>query len=146
MVATHHHHDSRVRLNEFVFILKTSLHVQCIDNDWKAIHIYESVANVAQMENIMRSKTYPSVFHHFFLFSLIFSEPEPKDQSVHYCALCVVRPSSLAFNIFASTLKPLNEMRPTLKRKQYLNVLYQVCVFQTDRKKTTWPLWSLIDW
>ena len=27
---------------------------------------------------------------------------------------------------------------------QYLNVLYEVCVFRADRK-TRWPLWSLID-
>ena len=33
-----------------------------------------------------------------------------------------------------------------LDRKQDLNVLYQVCVFKTDRKKTRWPPWPLIGW
>ena len=30
--------------------------------------------------------------------------------------------------------------------KQDHNVLYQVCVFRTDRKKTRWPPWPLIHW
>ena len=33
-----------------------------------------------------------------------------------------------------------------LDMKQDLNVLYQVCVFRADRKKTRWPPWPLIGW
>ena len=47
------------------------------------------------------------------------------------------------FDIFSETTEP-NSMK--LDRKQDLNVLYQVCVFRTDRKKTRWPRWPLICW
>ena len=64
---------------------------------------------------------------HFF-----FHASEPKAQ-VHYCdhALSVVRPSlTLIFGF--SEIVERNSTK--LDRKQDLNVLYQVCVFRSDRK------------
>ena len=74
------------------------------------------------------------------LFSL-FSAPEPKAQ-VHYCdhALSVVRP----FHIFNFSSETAEQNSTKLDRKQELNILYQVCVFQVDRKNKMAALAS--DW
>ena len=64
------------------------------------------------------------------------SAPEPKAQ-VHYCdhALSVhpsvVRPS-LTFHIFDFSSETAEQNSRKVDRKQYLNVLYQVCVFWAD--------------
>ena len=64
----------------------------------------------------------------------VFSAPEPKAQ-VHYCdhALSVVLPS-LTFHIFDFSSETAEQNLTKLDRKQNLNVLYQVCVFQADWK------------
>ena len=56
----------------------------------------------------------------------------------------IVRPSSLTFHIFdfSSETAERNLTKPV--RKQDLHVLYQVCVFRADRKKTMAALAS--DW
>ena len=82
-----------------------------------------------------------------------FSAPEPKAQ-VHYCdhALSVVRrpsvrPSvrpSLTFHIFDFSSETAERNSTKLDRKQDLNVLYQVCVFRTNRKNKMAALAS--DW
>ena len=55
---------------------------------------------------------------------------------VRYCVLlCVVRrPSSLTFHIFDFSSEAAERNSMKLDRKQDLNVLYQVCVFQVDLK------------
>ena len=58
---------------------------------------------------------------------------------MHYCdhALSVVRPSvcpSLTFHIFDFFSETAERNLMKLDRKQDLNILYQVCVFQADRK------------
>ena len=60
----------------------------------------------------------------------VFSAPEPKAQ-VHYCdhALSAVRRPSLTFHIFDFSSETAEWNSTKLDRKQYLNVLYQVCVF-----------------
>ena len=74
------------------------------------------------------------------LHQTLFNAPELKAQ-VHYCdhALSIVRrPSvrpSLAFPIFDFFSKTSERNSTKLDRKQDLNVLYQVFVFQADRKK-----------
>ena len=84
----------------------------------------------------------------------IFSAPEPKAQ-MHYCdhALSVVRPSSvrpsvrpssLTFHIFDFSSETTERNLTKLYRKVDLNVLYQVCVFQADRKNKMAALAS--DW
>ena len=78
----------------------------------------------------------------------IFSAPEPKAQ-VHYCdyVLSVVRPSvcpSLTFHIFDFFSETAERNSTKLDRKQDLNILYQVCVFQADRKNKMAALAS--DW
>ena len=55
-----------------------------------------------------------------------------------------VRPS-LTFHIFDFSSETAERNSKKLDRKQDLNVLYQVCVFQVDRK-TMWPPWPLIGW
>ena len=50
----------------------------------------------------------------------------------------------LAETFSTSPLKPLNEIQTKLDRKQDLNALYQVCVFQADRKNKMAALAS--DW
>ena len=79
-----------------------------------------------------------------------FSALEPKTQ-VHYCdhALSVIRPSvrrlsSLTFHIFDFSSEMTERNSTKLDRKQDLNVLYQVCVFQADRKNKMAALAS--DW
>ena len=56
---------------------------------------------------------------------------------VHYCdhALSIVRPSLLTFPIFNFFSESTEQNSTKLDRMQDLNVLYQVCVFQADRKK-----------
>ena len=90
-----------------------------------------------------------------FCWYRVFSAPEPKAQ-VHYCdhALfvvrrpSVVRPSvvrpSLTFHIFGFSSETTKQNSTKLDRKQELNVLYQVCVFQVDRKNKMAALAS--DW
>ena len=65
---------------------------------------------------------------------LFISAPEPKAQ-VHYCddALSVVRPL-LTFHIFDFSSETTEWNSTKLARKQELNILYQVCVFQADQK------------
>ena len=81
--------------------------------------------------------------------SSFISAPEPKAQ-VHYCdhALSVVRrPSvrpSLTFHIFDFSSGTAERNSTKLYRKQDLNLLYQVCVFRTDRKNKMAALAS--DW
>ena len=53
-----------------------------------------------------------------------------------------VRPSSLTFHIFDLFSETAEWNSTKLDRKQYLNVLYQVCVFGPIRK-TRWPPWPL---
>ena len=66
--------------------------------------------------------------------SFIFSAPEPKAQ-VHYFdhVLYVVCPS-LTFHIFNFSSKTTERNSTKLDRKQDLNLLYQVYVFQADRE------------
>ena len=52
----------------------------------------------------------------------------------------------LAETFSTSPLKPAERNSTKLDRKQDVNVLYQVRVFQADRKKTRWPPWPLIRW
>ena len=80
-----------------------------------------------------------------FQFLAIFSAPKPMAQ-VHYCdhALSVVRLSSLTFHIFDFFSETAEWNSTKLDRKQDLNVLYQVCVFQADRKNKMAALAS--DW
>ena len=52
---------------------------------------------------------------------------------VHYYALSVV-PPSLTFHIFKFSSETAEQNSMKLDRKQDLNVLYQVCVFWTDKK------------
>ena len=62
-------------------------------------------------------------------------------------ALSVVRPSvcpSLTFHIFDFSSETTKQNSTKLDRKQDLNVLYQVCVFQVDRKNKMAALAS--DW
>ena len=91
----------------------------------------------------------------------IFSAPEPKAQ-VHFCdhvlsvvrrpsvrpssvrPSSVVRPSSLTFHIFDLFSETTEWNLTKLYRKVDLNVLYQVCVFQADRKNKMAALAS--DW
>ena len=63
-----------------------------------------------------------------------------------HCPSSVVRPA-LTFRVFDwKFFSETAEQNSTkLKRKQDLNVLYQVCVFGPVGK-TRWPPWSLIDW
>ena len=78
----------------------------------------------------------------------IFSAPEPNAR-VHYCdqAFSVVcRPLSLTFHIVVFFSETTWRNSTKLDRKQALNVLYQVCAFRADRKKTIWPPRPLIDW
>ena len=88
----------------------------------------------------------------FFLFVLpSFSAPEPKAH-VHYCdqSLSVVRPSfvcrlsSLSFHIFDFSSETAERNSTKLDRMQDLNVLFQVCVFRSDRKNKMAVLAS--DW
>ena len=74
---------------------------------------------------------------------------------MHYCnhalsvrlSVCLsVRPSvrpSLTFHIFDFSSKTTEQNSTKLDRKQELNILYQVCVFQVDWK-TRWLPWPLI--
>ena len=83
--------------------------------------------------------------HKCFTNIWVFSAHEPKAQ-VHYCdhALSVIRrPLSLTFNIFDFS-ETAERNSTKLDRKQHLNVLYQVCVFQADRKNKMAALAS--DW
>ena len=64
----------------------------------------------------------------------VFCAPEPIAQ-VHYCALSVVRPSSLTFHIFDFSSETAERNSTKLGRKQDLNVLYHVCVIRANRKK-----------
>ena len=85
----------------------------------------------------------------------LFSSPEPKAQ-VSYChsAPSVVRPSvrpssvrrpsSVNFHIFDFSSETTERNSTKLDRKQDLNALYQVCVFQADRKNKMAALAS--DW
>ena len=79
----------------------------------------------------------------------VFSAPEPKAQ-VHYCdhPLSVVRqsvrPSLLTFHIFNFFSETTKRNSKKLDRKQDLNILYEVCVFQADRKNKMAVLAS--DW
>ena len=66
----------------------------------------------------------------------IFSSPEPKAQ-VSYChsAPSVVRRRpSVNFHIFNFFSETVERNTTKVDRRQDLNTLYQVCVFQTDRK------------
>ena len=49
----------------------------------------------------------------------------------------------IGWDIFDFSSKTAEQNLMKLDRKQDLNVFYQVCVFQADRKKR-WPLWPLI--
>ena len=81
----------------------------------------------------------------------IFSAPEPKAQ-VHYCdhALSVVRHPSICpsvvvnFSHFGLLLWNRWTEFNELDRKQDINILYQVCVFQADQKDKMAALAS--DW
>ena len=76
---------------------------------------------------------------------VLVSAPEPKAQ-MHYCdhALSVVRRPSLTFHIFDFFSETAERNSTKLRKKQDLNVLYQDCVFRTDRKNKMAALAS--DW
>ena len=92
-----------------------------------------------------------SCWWRFCVVSLLFSSPEPKVQ-VSYCHSAPsvvrpsVRPSSVNFHIFNFFSETAERNSTKLDRMHDLNVLYQVCVFRADRKKTLWPPWPLIGW
>ena len=56
--------------------------------------------------------------------------------------------SLIDWDIFKFFFETAEQNLPKLDRKPELNVLYIVCVFRVDRKKTptSWPPWHLIVW
>ena len=75
---------------------------------------------------------------------MLLSALEPKAQ-VHYCdhALFIVRPS-LTFHFFNFSSETAEQNSTKLKRKEDLNILYQVCVLWADQKNKMAALAS--DW
>ena len=58
---------------------------------------------------------------------------------------CPLQPL-IGWDIFDFSSETAERNSVKLDRKQDHNILYQVCVFRTDRKKTRWPLRPLIGW
>ena len=52
----------------------------------------------------------------------------------------------IGWDIFDFSTETTERNATKLDRKQNTNVLYQVCVFRADWKKTRWPPWPLMCW